>query len=162
MKHTFSTRRVRLVIGTSFALVIAWWSYHRFVYPWWFVRGRWYFENRRAEKLVRENPQSSQNWRELGCARWWIGDKVGSVEAYHRVWEFDTNDVNSAYAVAFGLRELGREAEAASWFSHIVTMCERQGHPEWTYNATNNLWIIRTYWGQPTGQPNAPANGRGA
>jgi hypothetical protein len=153
MERMISSRQVRLVIGTSVALAIAWWSYQRFVHPWWYGRGRWYFENRRAEKLVRENPQSLQNWRALGCARWWIGDKVGSLEAYHRVWEIDTNDVNSAYAVAFGLRELGREAKAASWFSNIVTMCERQGHPEWTYNATNNLWIIHTYWTKQTGQP---------
>ena len=150
MKALLSNRRVRLVIVTSIVVLIARWGYHRLVWPWWYVRGRWYFENRRAEKLVREDPSNPQSWISLGCARYWVGDKAGSLEAYHRAWEFDTNDVNRAYSVAFALRESGREAEAASWFSNIITMCERQRHPEWTENATNNLWTIHTYWLKPT------------
>jgi hypothetical protein len=160
MKRTFSSHQVRLVIGIFVALVIVWWGYHRFVYPWWYGRGRWYFENRRAQKLVREDPYNPQNWILLGRARYWTRDRTGSLEAYHRAWEFDTNDVDRAYAVAFGMRELGREAEAAAWFSNIVEMCERKGHSEWAKSAQDNLWIIRTYWMKESGQPDGPANRR--
>lgn len=130
------------VIGSCVFLAFAWWSYRSIIYPWWYFSGRWYFEQRRAEQLVRENPTKVENWTRLGCARHWREDKSGSLDANHRAWQLDPNNIDLNYAVAFGYRDTGQEKEAERWFSNIVVMCEVRGHLESAQNATNNLWII--------------------
>jgi hypothetical protein len=143
MKNTTRLRWLGIAFGIFVSIAIAWWSYDRYLWPWWYVRGHWYFEERRAERLVREDPSKVENWGLLGCARYWTGDAVGSLDAYHHAWQLDTNNVDFTYAVAYAMLNAGHRDDAELWFSNIVTMSEQRGHPEWELNATNNLLFFQ-------------------
>jgi hypothetical protein len=140
MKGT--AQRWWFAITCGICLVVILWGHNQHIGEWWHFRGRWYFEKFRAERLIRQDPNSAENWSLLACSEYDTGDYIGSLEAYRHAWRLGTNNIDLAYAVAFGMREVGHDAEAEIWFSNIVNMCEQRGHPEWELNATNNLWII--------------------
>lgn len=156
MKLTSKWPCVAISGVSMIAFLVALWAYHR--RHWLRFEIKWYLEERRAEKLVRDDPMKLEHWTRLGCAKYWTGDKLGSYEAYHHAWTLDTNNIDLNYAVAFGLREVGRDDDAEQWFSNIVAMCQQRGHPEWAMNAHTNLWLIHTYSLKSKNQPTAPAN----
>jgi hypothetical protein len=142
---TIKRRWFSIAFGIFVSILIVWWwgGARDFGYTWWRFRGRWYFEQFRAERLVRTDSSKSENWSRLGCARYWTGDEVGSLDAYHHAWQLDSNNLDLTYAVAFGMQGVGHNADAELWFSNIITMCEQRGHPEWETNALENLRIIQ-------------------
>lgn len=111
-------------------LLLLWgrWVYHRYVDPWWYVSGRWYFIQRQAERATREKPNEIDSWTMLGCARYWRKDPEGALLAYQKAFtlaEGHPAQPTIQWTIADIQRDLRRWDDALATFSNLLIVAEQ-------------------------------------